>query len=32
VTQTALDGPERIPFDTDDNADPTFDTISSDKT
>jgi hypothetical protein len=32
VSRSALDGPERIEFDTDDNADPTFDTISSDKT
>ena len=32
VTKSALDGPERIPFDSDNNADPTFDTISSDQT
>lgn len=32
VTDSALHGPERIPFDTDDTADPTFDTISSDET
>lgn len=32
VTRSALDGPERVQFDTDDNSDPTFDTINNDKT
>jgi len=30
LTRSALDGPERTQFDTDDTADPTFDTIGGD--